>query len=131
MRQHFAAVRRHQYVVLDSHSPPAGKVNAGLNSEDHSRLKHGVGILPDGRRLVNLQTDPVTQAMAKKLAEARLLDDGPSLGIHLLRWQSWTDGRKRLSLRLQHNSVHGLKFRRYPTARQNPRQVAIVEAPAG
>src|SRR5260370_7140322 len=70
------------------------------------------------------------QAVAKEWAEARLLNNGPSPGIHLLRWHAWTDGRKRLSLRLQHNSVHGLKFRRYPTARQNSRQVAIVEPPA-
>src|SRR5260370_30880541 len=70
------------------------------------------------------------QAVAKEWAEARLLNNGPSPGIHLLRWHAWTDGRKRLSLRLQHNSVHGFKFRRYPTARQNARQVAIVEPAA-
>src|SRR5216684_4249435 len=128
MRQYLKTIRRHEHVVFDSDASPTGKIDSRLDGKHHPGLENRIGVLPDGRSFVNLQADAVPQSMAKKLAEARLSDNGPSLGIDVSRFHPGTNGPERLLLRLQDHSVHLLQFRRYPTARENTRQVAIVEA---
>src|SRR5262245_6670 len=53
--EHGGAVVRHQHVVLDPHTAPAGDVHAGLDGHDHARLQHVLRVGTDARGLVNLQ----------------------------------------------------------------------------
>src|SRR5438093_791911 len=96
--QHLTTVGRHQHVVFDANSAPAGQIDSWLNREDHARLENGLRVLPYGGSFMHLQSQAMTEAMSKKLAEALLFDHGPGLGIDVVRLCARADGPNGLLL---------------------------------
>ena len=60
MREHLMAAGGDEYVILDSHSADARKINARLNSYDHARLQPFGETVFDPRILVDVQSDAVS-----------------------------------------------------------------------
>src|SRR5579883_729375 len=67
--EHLAAVLAQQHQVLDAHAAPAGQVDARLDAEHHAGPQDDLALAArHPRRLVDLQADPVAQAVAELLA---------------------------------------------------------------
>src|SRR5258708_19515131 len=68
-RQHTHAVVREDHRVLNAYTAPAADVDARLDTEDHARLQRLLrGVLAQRRALVNLQPQPMADAIQILLA---------------------------------------------------------------
>src|SRR5207249_3003762 len=106
-RQHFAAGVRYEHIIFDAHAAFAGKIDAGLDGDDHSRAKLFIAAgVPHRGQLVNISSDAVAQAVAELILEAGLVDDIARDAIGLHRGHAWPDERDRRQLRFQHELVY-------------------------
>jgi hypothetical protein len=63
--EHFAAILRDQYHILNSDAAAAGNVHARLDSYYHPAFKFLLLPFRQARRFVNLNSDSVTQRVGK------------------------------------------------------------------
>ena len=124
--QDLAAVGGHQDIVLDADTAPIGKVDPRLDGHDHARLQDGLGLLAEPGRLVNLHAQAVADAVVKKTAETRLLDDGAGFGIDIMGSHARANRRDRSLLSQQDGPVDRFKFRSDLTGHHNASQVTFV-----
>ncbi len=81
-RQHLRTALREQHEVLDADPAATLKVDAGLDTENHARLKHvHAPRRCQPRWLVHFQADAVAGPVDEGLAEASLRDRVPGDGI--------------------------------------------------
>src|SRR5206468_11722337 len=63
--------------VLDAYATAPGKVDPGLDGDRRACVQATRGRGPEERRLVDLEADPVAQAVPERLPVAGVGDDGP------------------------------------------------------
>src|SRR5918995_1995472 len=90
--------------VLDPDAGHAGQIDPRLDAEDHAGLEGGCLRLPQPGRLVRLQPDPVSEAVAVRL-DPLGLDPATCDGIELLAVGTDGDRVDRRLLRLAHGIV--------------------------
>jgi hypothetical protein len=108
--QHPATATCHQTVILNPYSAPPGEVDSGFNGHHHSTFQFPILAAGQAYRLVDLQAEPMTQAMGKAFAEACLLDGGAGSRIDLAHQHTGTDGPDCSLLGCQHYMINPLKF---------------------
>ena len=75
MRQDLRAVLRDVQHVFDSHAAETFEVNAGFAGHDLARRKLAFAQIRNARRLVNIHSDAVTEAVTEKRAKTGFADD--------------------------------------------------------
>src|SRR3954447_2756659 len=74
-RDDLAAVVGDDDEVLDPHADRAGHIDPRLDRDDVARLQRVLPLLGEPRPLVDLEPDPVSEAVAEVLGVARVVDD--------------------------------------------------------
>src|SRR5687768_6019251 len=75
--EHASATVLEKHVILDAHSAPSRPVDARLDGNDGVVWKRCFGRPRQPRRLMHLDADPVTEAMAERIAETAVFNVAP------------------------------------------------------
>ena len=84
MGEHLRLLLCNKYHVLQSHSANIGQVNARLYGKDHVLLQYPVGDAVYRGRLMDSDTDPVTDTVPEKIAVSLFRRYIPGRGCRLL-----------------------------------------------
>ena len=111
-RKYLAPVPRNQDVVFDTDSPPIWQVYTRFDGDYHARFKGFLDAFSQSRSFMNVEAEPVSEPVPEVLAVTRLLNNGSGNCIDVFARHTRPNCINRRKLRLQHNSVHFLQFRR-------------------
>src|SRR6478736_8578520 len=121
-----ASILANLHHVLDPDPADPGEVDPGFD-RDHGAFGKLVLLgRSEPRLLVDLEADPVTQAVDEVVPVPRLRDDGPRRGIHLDAGYTRSNHVDRSLLRLADDVVHLLELCRGLTERDRAGHVGVI-----
>ena len=128
-RQDFVPIAGDEYVVFNADTAPTRNIHPRFDGNDHPRLEHRGVLACHPRQLVNLQAEPVPDAVIEAASKTGFRNHVAGGCIYFRSGYAWSNGRDGPRLRTEHNFIHATKFGRDFTGHKHPRQVAIVEPP--
>src|SRR5436305_2165320 len=104
--EYLGAAAREVDIVFNANSAPAGFVDARLDRHDGARTKRCFGRLRETRCFVHLETEAVTQAVAKRIAIALVFDVTARQSIRLLALHAGPNRIRGNSVGMAHDLVY-------------------------
>src|SRR5580765_151710 len=112
--------------VLDPDTAHAREVDPGLNRHHGAGRQRIVLLAAEARRLVDLEADPVPEAVHERVAVARALDHVAADGVHRLAGDTGLHGVDARLLGLPDDVMDRAELGRGRPERDRPRHVGVV-----
>ena len=125
-RQSLRAALGHQHHIFDPYAAHFGQINAGLDGNHHSRLQCFRLLLADTRRLVDLQTHPVSRRMREVFLQLRPREHLARRCVYVLATYARSHRSLGRFMRFQHCLVDLPLARRGAADMDRPRHVRAI-----